>query len=418
MNVSISSVKGQKLLVAISGGVDSVVLAHYLHSQKCHIVLAHCNFQLRGEESDGDEAFVRSFAQMLGVPLEVVRFDTREYAATHRLNTQLAARELRYQWFEELLRLHGCHRLVTAHQANDCIETFFINLSRGCGLSGLLGIPAATPTVVRPLLQVSREDIVAYAKAHRLQWREDSSNASDHYVRNRIRHHIYPPLEKIHPQFLENFQRTQSYLQQANRFIEFYLEKIKEEVFVGNFPIYIASEKLLSYPETDFLLHHLFYPYGFGNIEDLRQLFFKASSGKKLLSDTHQLLKDTRGVWLAEGNSPFFPPEIVYEELLAPFEIEKVRTVAYIDADKLRAPLHLRRKREGDSFFPIGLGKRKKLSKFFVDEKYTQAAREEQWLLCCGEEIVWVIGKRLDERFKVTDKTQRVLIARLQTTAS
>lgn len=407
----------KKLLVAISGGIDSVVLTHLLHSHSTELLLAHCNFQLRGEESDGDEAFVHDFAKTLGIPLEVKRFDTHQYAIAHQLNTQLAARELRYEWFYELLETHHCDALATAHHANDNLETFLINLSRGSGLDGLLGIPQQTDKIVRPLLQWSRQQIYDYAEAHRLQWREDSSNSSNKYVRNVIRHEVIPQMAAVHPNYLENFNQTQEYLHQSARFIDFYIEEWRKSCFSPrpqegglSVPIAIDTEKLQTAPEIDLVLHKLFYPYGFGNVKDLKNLLFNAEAGKQLLSATHSLVKDSKGAWLKELTAESLPPTLTYEELTPPFHITKGDpNIAFIDADKLTAPLTLRQKQAGDFFYPIGLGVKKKLSKFFIDEKYSQVARENQWLLCSGEDIVWVIGKRLDERFKITENTQRIL---------
>lgn len=414
---TLNQLKNKKILLAISGGIDSVVLTHLLHSHSTELLLAHCNFQLRGEESDGDEAFVHDFAKTLGIPLEVKHFDTHQYAIAHQLNTQLAARELRYEWFYELLETHHCDALATAHHANDNLETFLINLSRGSGLDGLLGIPQQTDKIVRPLLQWSRQQIYDYAEAHRLQWREDSSNASNKYVRNVIRHEIIPQMAAVHPNYLENFNQTQEYLHQSARFIDFYIEEWKKSCFSPrpqegelSVPIAIDTQKLQTAPEIDLVLHKLFYPYGFGNVKDLKNLLFNAEAGKQLLSATHSLVKDSKGAWLKELTAESLPPTLTYEELTPPFHITKGDpNIAFIDADKLTAPLTLRQKQAGDFFYPIGLGVKKKLSKFFIDEKYSQVARENQWLLCSGEDIVWVIGKRLDERFKITENTQRIL---------
>ena len=410
----LEALKHQRVLVAISGGIDSVVLAHLLYSHGAEVILAHCNFSLRGEESDGDEAFVRNFAKTLGIPLEVKRFDTKEYAKAHQLNTQLAARELRYEWFYQLLETHHCEALATAHHANDNLETFLINLSRGSGLEGLLGIPQQTDKIVRPLLQWSRQQIYDYAEAHQLQWREDSSNASNKYVRNVIRHEIIPQMAAIHPNYLENFNQTQEYLHQSARFIDFYIEEWRKSCFNPkgevSVPIAIDTQKLQTAPEIDLVLHKLFYPYGFGNIKDLKNLLFNAEAGKQLLSATHSLVKDSKGAWLKELTAESLPPMLTYEELTPPFNLTKGDpNIAFIDADKLTAPLTLRQKQTGDFFYPIGLGVKKKLSKFFIDEKYSQVARENQWLLCSGEDIVWVVGKRLDERFKITEATQKAL---------
>lgn len=414
---TLNQLKNKKILLAISGGIDSVVLTHLLHSHGTELLLAHCNFQLRGEESNGDEAFVRDFAKTLGIPLEVKRFDTHQYAIAHQLNTQLAARELRYEWFYQLLETHHCDALATAHHANDNLETFLINLSRGSGLDGLLGIPQQTDKIVRPLLQWSRQQIYDYAEAHRLQWREDSSNASNKYVRNVIRHEIIPQMAAVHPNYLENFNQTQEYLHQSARFIDFYIEEWKKSCFSprpqeGELSVSIAidTEKLQTAPEIDLVLHKLFYPYGFGNVKDLKNLLFNAEAGKQLLSATHSLVKDSKGAWLKELTAESLPPTLTYEELTPPFNITKGDpNIAFIDANKLTAPLTLRQKQAGDFFYPIGLGVKKKLSKFFIDEKYSQVARENQWLLCSGEDIVWVIAKRLDERFKITENTQRIL---------
>lgn len=414
---TLNQLKNKKILLAISGGIDSVVLTHLLHSHSTELLLAHCNFQLRGEESNGDEAFVRDFAKTLGIPLEVKRFDTHQYAIAHQLNTQLAARELRYEWFYELLETHHCDALATAHHANDNLETFLINLSRGSGLDGLLGIPQQTDKIVRPLLQWSRQQIYDYAKAHQLQWREDSSNASNKYVRNVIRHEIIPQMAAVHPNYLENFNQTQEYLHQSARFIDFYIEEWRKSCFSPrpqegglSVPIAIDTQKLQSAPEIDLVLHKLFYPYGFGNVKDLKNLLFNAEAGKQLLSATHSLVKDSKGAWLKELTAESLLPTLTYEELTPPFNITKGDpNIAFIDADKLTAPLTLRQKQAGDFFYPIGLGVKKKLSKFFIDEKYSQVARENQWLLCSEEDIVWVIGKRLDDRFKITENTQRIL---------
>ena len=414
---TLNQLKNKKILLAISGGIDSVVLTHLLHSHGTELLLAHCNFQLREEESDGDEAFVHDFAKTLGIPLEVKRFDTHQYAIAHQLNTQLAARELRYEWFYELLETHHCDALATAHHANDNLETFLINLSRGSGLDGLLGIPQQIDKIVRPLLQWSRQQIYDYAEAHRLQWREDSSNSSNKYVRNVIRHEIIPQMAAVHPNYLENFNQTQEYLHQSARFIDFYIEEWRKSCFSPrpqegglSVPIAIDTEKLQTAPEIDLVLHKLFYPYGFGNVKDLENLLFNAEAGKQLLSATHSLVKDSKGAWLKELTAESLPPTLTYEELSPPFHITKGDpNIAFIDADKLTAPLTLRQKQTGDFFYPIGLGVKKKLSKFFIDEKYSQVARENQWLLCSGEDIVWVIGKRLDDRFKITENTQRIL---------
>lgn len=422
----LSSLKDKRLLVAISGGIDSVVLAHALHAEGIEIVLAHCNFHLRGEESDGDEAFVRQFATELGVPLLVKQFDTKAYAQTHKLNTQLAARELRYHWFEAMRKAHHCDKIATAHHTNDNLETFIINLSRGSGLEGLLGIPEESPTIVRPLLHCSREEIHAYSLNNHLSWREDSSNATDKYTRNKIRHNITPLLEELHPNFLGNFNKTQVYLHQTVHFIDTQIAALKEHCFKpleGSITeIDIATLKAL--PELDFVLHKFFYPYGFNNIKDLKQLLLGAETGKQLHSRTHRLLKN-RNHLLLEAQKQLSDVEILIEEgvthITTPIELHIEHTTEarlsptpspdtiFIDADKLTYPLTLRHRREGDFFYPEGMHGKKKLSKYFKDEKYSQFEKEQQWLLCSGEAIVWVVGKRLDGRVSITSATEHIL---------
>ena len=321
-----------------------------------------------------------------------------------------------------MAQAYDCAYIATAHHANDNLETFLINLSRGSGLDGLLGIPQQNGKLIRPLLSFSRQQIYQYAQAKQLGWREDSSNASNKYVRNVIRHEIIPQMCYVHPNYLENFNQTQGYLHQSARFIDYYIEKIRNECFQGD-PIRISPSPLLQVPELPLVLHRLFYPYGFNNVKDLQQLLFTAEAGKMLCSPSHQLIKDKEWVWLlpieGEEEAPFLiaegvrevttPIRLVFEEVPPTAAISEDPNTISVDADKLEFPLALRHKREGDVFYPIGLGCAKKLSKYFIDEKYSQIGRQQQWLLCSGDRIVWVVGKRLDHRFRVTPKTKRVL---------
>ncbi len=224
------NLKNKRILMTISGGIDSVVLSYLFFLLEYDIILAHCNFQLRADESNEDERFVKDFGQKLGIKTLIKRFDTSKFSAESKMNTQLAARKLRYDWFEEIAAENQCDYIATAHHADDNIETFIINLSRGTGLSGLLGIPEKNGKIIRPLLIFSRDEITEFAKQHNLQWREDSSNETEKYVRNKIRHHILPVLKEIHPSFLENFQQTQHYLAQSDQFIDENIEKIKKRM--------------------------------------------------------------------------------------------------------------------------------------------------------------------------------------------
>ncbi|ATA76519.1 tRNA lysidine(34) synthetase TilS [Capnocytophaga canimorsus] len=409
------------ILLAISGGLDSIVLFHLLHKLDFEVVLAHCNFQLRGAESDADAKFVQNLAQSKGIRCFVKTFDTHKYAESNGLNTQLAARKLRYDWFEQLRQDQDCQYIVTAHHADDDLETFLINLSRGTGIKGLLGIPEKNGNIIRPLLVFSRDEILQYANKHQLKWREDSSNATDNYLRNRIRHHVLPKLKELHPQFLENFKNTQDFMNQSVIFIEEQIVTLKEQIFsFKDEMIYIDLEKMSSLKNLDFLLHQIFYPYGFSNVSELKKMM-KATSGKQLISDTHRLLKD-RNIWILKHrvvnqSSSFLlkktdkivekPLSLVFENVIA-YTSNTAQTI-FVDADLLEYPLKIRPWQSGDVFYPIGLNQKKKVSKFFKDEKLSIFEKEDQWLLVSGEKIVWIIGRRADNRFRVTSKTVNIL---------
>jgi len=416
----------KKIILAISGGIDSVVLAHLLHGLDIPFLMAHCNFQLRGEESEGDQRFVEALSHQLSAPLAVKRFETKAYGKAHGLNTQLAARVLRYEWFETLRKEKGYDYVLTAHQANDSWETFLINTSRGTGLKGLLGIPAQNGAILRPLLPFSREEIHTFATENHICWREDSSNSSDAYTRNKIRHHLSPILKEIHPLFFKNFEKTQSLLQLTYDFLQEIISQYRKECFTMGNPFVFFIEKLRTHPHRRFLLHELLSPYGFTDVNALER-FLQASTGKYLASDTHRLLSN-RGQWLIseihETPSPAFYLQETDQAIDFPIALswEKVSQaepsgaeVIYIDKEKIQFPLCLRKRKEGDLFFPYGMGGQKKvLRKYFKDEKYSLYDKENQWLLTDStDQILWVVGRRADERFRPTPHTKEILCIRL-----
>ena len=416
----------KKIILAISGGIDSVVLAHLLHGLDIPFLMAHCNFQLRGEESEGDQRFVEALSHQLSAPLAVKRFETKAYGKAHGLNTQLAARVLRYEWFETLRKEKGYDYVLTAHQANDSWETFLINTSRGTGLKGLLGIPAQNGAILRPLLPFSREEIHAFATENHICWREDSSNSSDTYTRNKIRHHLSPILKEIHPLFFKNFEKTQSLLQLTYDFLQESISQYRKECFTMGNPIVFFIEKLRTHPHRRFLLHELLSHYGFTDVNALER-FLQASTGKYLASDTHRLLSN-RGQWLIseihETPSPAFYLQETDQAIDFPIALswEKVSQaepsgaeVIYIDKEKIQFPLCLRKRKEGDLFYPYGMGGQKKvLRKYFKDEKYSLYDKENQWLLTDStDQILWVVGRRADERFRPTPHTKEILCIRL-----
>lgn len=412
---------GKKLLLACSGGLDSVVLAHLCKALKFDFALAHCNFSLRGTESDGDEDFVRELASTFEINVYVKQFDTEQYAEEQRLSVQMAARELRYKWFDELLQSKRYDYVLTAHHADDSLETFLINLSRGTGIEGLSGIPQVNGNVVRPLLPFSRNEIIEYAKSESIQWREDSSNASVKYLRNKIRHEIVPGIKELNPTFLQNFQHTQHHLRQINDLVNNHLNELKSKLFQQRKDkVQIKITELQKLQPLDAYLYGLFNGYGFSEWSDVKDLL-TAESGKQVFSKTHRLIKDRQSLILAkierkESEAFEIHSDKAIDELPIKISLEDVETfekqgqnVVFLDKEKLNFPLVLRNWKKGDYFYPFGMKGKKKLSKFFKDEKMDLISKEKQWLLCSGDDIVWIVGRRADERFKVDDSTMKIL---------
>jgi len=411
----------EKFLLACSGGLDSVVLTQLCSQCEMDFAIAHCNFKLRGNDSDADEVFVRNLASSLNKEFIVTHFDTKSYAAKHKMSVQMAARELRYQWFEDLMLENTIKTLVTAHHADDNLETFIINLSRGTGIKGLIGIPSRTETILRPLLLFSRDQILAFAKSGNIEWREDISNEETKYLRNKIRHQIVPLLKELHPTFLDNFSTTQKYLSQTEAISENHLHHIKESLFVIDGDINrIRIDSLSNLKPLDAYIYGLFREYGFTEWEDVRSLL-TAMSGKEVHSRTHRLVKDRDFLLLTQNtvlNEHSYQIKESVTQIHTPInlsmcsvgDLEETNTnTLYLDKETLKYPMTLRKWQKGDYFYPLGMKGRKKLSKYFKDEKIDVIAKEKQWLLCSDNQIVWIVGKRADERFKVTDNTKNIL---------
>jgi tRNA(Ile)-lysidine synthase len=410
-----------KLLVACSGGLDSVVLSRLLHTLEYKTAIAHCNFSLRGSESDEDALFTKNLAEILQIPFHSETFDTETFAKDHKLSIQMAARELRYQWFEEVAQNFGYEYVLTAHHADDDLETFFINLSRGTGLRGLTGIPKQNEKVLRPLLSFSREAILTYAKNQNIYWREDSSNAKTDYLRNQLRIAVLPKFKDVSEKVLLNFQKTQQHLTSSQALIDDYMALVYTLVISETKEGYSLNiAKILELSNTEALLYELLHPFGFTAWDDIFKLL-QAQAGKEVFSATHRLIKD-RGVLLLNGittkeyasfaisesiSEIAIPLSITFEND-RPFEITNAHTV-FVDKELLEFPLTLRKWEEGDYFYPFGMQGKKKLSKFFKDEKVSLVAKENVWLLCSKNSIVWVVGYRLDDRFKRTPQTEKLL---------
>ncbi len=410
-----------RLLLAVSGGLDSMAMCDLFLKSGFDVSLAHCNFTLRGNESDADERFVADYAQRNGLMLHHTRFDTRAFAADNRLSIQLAARQLRYMWFDELLEKFKYDYLLTAHHADDNIETFLINLSRRSGIGGLSGIPEQNGKIVRPLLPFYRHDLEQYVRSQRIEWREDSSNASGDYLRNRIRQRLIPVLNDTVPGFADAIGESLKNLNMARRMADDAAHLVYKEVAVE-----LPGKTLFKCAELTRLehyaayLHHWFAPYGFTAWNDIYALV-DATSGKQILSATHRLVKDREVLILETLKQP--SDEVVLidvgtNEVASPLRLQFSMVDAvkdagdnriFADADLLQFPLTLRRWQAGDVFVPFGMRGSKKVSKFLKDEKVSLPDKDAVWVLCSGETILWVIGRRMSDLFKVTDATQNII---------
>lgn len=428
INKNLPFLKKSRILVALSGGLDSVVLTHLCHEIGLNFALSHCNFNLRAEESDADEDFVLQLAEDLELEIFIESFETEKYAKKYKVSTQMAARELRYDWFFELANQLGFDYILTAHHADDNLETFLINFTRGTGLEGLTGIPEMNGKIVRPLLSFSRSDLEVYAIGKKMDWCEDSSNATTKYLRNQLRHDIIPTLKQMNPQLLQNFQTTIEHLQDSQQIVDDVVATLqKKAVSMEDEVIKIKIKKLNKLSNPKAYLFELLKDFNFTEWNDVASLL-DAQSGKQVFSKTHRLIKDRDYLLLSEFNTDRSEENIYVskedKKVITPIgmmlfkEVDSIsevnRNTIYVDADVLNYPLSLRKWQEGDVFFPIGMEGKKKLSKYFKDEKLTLIDKENKWILCSGETIIWVIGMRADERFKITEHTTQILKIELQ----
>lgn len=419
---------GKNLLLATSGGLDSMVMVDLFRKLPFEIAMAHCNFQLRGLESFGDQDFVENYAKANEIPLFITQFDTEAFAKDYKLSIQVAARELRYSWFYELLETKNYDYILTAHHADDNLETFIVNLVRGTGIDGLTGIPAQNEKVIRPFLIFSREEIEHYAQENRVDWREDSSNASDKYMRNKIRHNLVPILKELNPDFLSSFYKTQAYLEESQTMAEdasimVYQLVAKEK---GE-EIHFDLNQLRKLPNYRSYLYQWLNEYGFSAWEDIYDLV-EGQSGKQVFSSGFRLLKNRDFLILTpvdlEGEDEEYYIFKDQKEVNIPLNLSFLKvdhislvpnTTIFVDEDKLWFPLVLRRWKQGDHFQPFGMeGKSKKVSKFFKDNKLSLIEKRNTWILCSDNQIVWIVGLRQDERFKIGSRTKKILKIQLE----
>jgi tRNA(Ile)-lysidine synthase len=417
-----SNITSKKILLAVSGGIDSMALADLFQKSNLHFAIIHCNFKLRTEASDLDQKFVEQYCTENSIPFFTTSFDTLAFAKDFKLSTQVAARRLRYDYFYEIIQKENYDYVATAHHLDDSIETFFIHLSRGTGIDGLTGIPLQNNKVIRPLLDFSRKEIENYARANGIRWREDASNASDKYLRNKIRHHLTPVLRELNPSFANSFHKTLGNLQQAQTLIDDAVRMVYKKVVLDAADYKkINLLELLQLPNYQAYLYQWLQPLGFTAWEDIYNLA-EAETGKVIFSENFQLLKNRNFLIIAPKNNTIveefqikegisevnFPIKLLFCKVSEPFY--STNKTIFVAAEKLQYPLTLRRWKTGDSFRPLGMnGKSKKVSTLFKDEKRSRIEKENAWLLCSGTEIVWIIGLRTDERFKIDNTTKTVL---------
>lgn len=412
-----------KVIVGVSGGADSIALLDMLHALGYECIVAHCNFHLRDQESYRDEYFVEKIATQYNMEYVSASFNTKKYITDESVSLEMAARELRYAWFEKIRKKYEVDAIAIAHHQNDSVETVLINLVRGTGIRGLTGISPVNGHVIRPLLCIYRDEILEYLADKQLSFVEDSTNKEDIYTRNKIRLNVLPLLQTINPSVIQSIARTAENLSATEKIYQSYIEKAKKEVFADNI---INIDLLVEQVEPKTVLFEILFPYGF-NAATIDNIFdsVNSQSGKIFLSENYQLVKDRNTFILKELSDKDSQVYTVFEnetQITAPvdltfesfrykpsLEIERNTDIAYLDKGKLAYPLIIRKWQQGDKFIPFGMKGRKKLSDYFTDRKFSLIEKENIWLLCSVDEIVWIIGERVDDRFKVTNKTIDVL---------
>jgi tRNA(Ile)-lysidine synthase len=409
--------KDGHFVLAVSGGADSVVLAYLLKGAGINFEIAHCNFGLRGAESDRDEAFVKNLAVTLDVPFSSKHFDTNSYAAENKISIQEAARDLRYAWFATFNT-----NVITAHHANDNIETVFMHFCRGTGIAGLTGIEPykVKERLLRPLLVFHKQEIIDYANEAGIAFVEDSSNTSDKYTRNFFRHQVLPAVQEVYPQSEQNILHTIKHLREVSEVYKAAMQKIVSKLqFINGHEIHIPVLMWQKATPLDTITFEMLYPYGFTAAQMPEAIkMLSAHNGAVLISPTHRLIKNRNWMILAplatvsntsvvvvdqNDASVHFPGGKLGLQTSSPNLPEASdNNTCMLDAATLQFPLILRPAATGDYFYPLGMQKKKKLSKFFIDQKLSKTAKEKVWVLVSNNRIAWVIGYRIDNRFKLT----------------
>jgi len=411
-----------KIIIATSSGVDSVVLCFLCKRLGLEFSIAHCNFALRGEESDLDAKFSKDFAKSLNVNYYSKTFNTLKYKKENSLSTQMAARELRYTWFDAISINYDY--VLTAHHLDDQLETFFINFSRGSGLDGLCGIPAVSDNLVRPLLGFSKDQILNFAKKNNISWREDSSNNTNDYLRNDIRNNIIPRFKKFNPSLLKGFNNTLSSLKGSKSILNNKINEVYEEIITReDYQTKYEINKILELDNLDTYLHAFFYKYGFTNLIDIKNIL-SSQSGKFVVSKTHRLVKDRGYLILDKVSDLSFDPlyidsklsdlNVLYGSLnfnlTDSLGFSNSNSNVFVDEGCLIYPLRVDSYSSGMEFFPLGMKGKKSVSKFLKDEKISLNNKKRVIVLINGnDEIIWIINHRIDDRYKITESSKKIL---------
>jgi len=427
-----------KILITVSGGIDSIVMCDLFHKANFSFGIAHCNFNLRRKESDDDEQFVKSLAKKYNVLFHKKSLHTSSFAKRKKISIQMAARDLRYEWLKRLAKEKKYDLIATAHHLDDSIETFFINILRGTGIAGLQGVPVRQGGIIRPLLFASKKMIRDYAEENSLKWREDSSNFTDKYLRNNIRHHLIPSLKKLNIGFEKTITKELSYFKEAGEIFKKFIEEKRKEIVVEEGKnILLNIKKLKDSGHAETILHEVLRTYDFTpeTTELIAQRMY-TTAGKKFLSPTYRLIKD-RDFFILTPKKNAQPPlplfvngkneafslkenqtEFQNENLKLKTEIisgnlskvkDKSSSIAHLDYSALTFPLKIRKWKQGDFFYPLGMNGKKKLSDFFIDQKIPISEKENVWVLESNGKIIWVINYRIDNRFKVLPDTKKIL---------
>tara|TARA_X000001036_G_scaffold427996_1_gene457261 strand:- start:2655 stop:3953 length:1299 start_codon:yes stop_codon:yes gene_type:complete len=408
--------KNKHSLIAVSGGVDSILLSHLFSESKLKFSIAHCNFGLRGKESDKDSILVRKLAKSFDVDFYYKKFDTLKYSKINKCSIQMAAREIRYNWFDELMIQNKINYLITGHHLNDQLETFMINLGRGTGIEGLVGI-SENSKILRPLLNFTKKEIILYAKKKSYKWNLDQTNLKNDYLRNSLRNNVVAEWKKIIPDLEKNFLKTISQIGYAEKALKTQVDYFKKNYFIlKNSEFQINIKKLLSLTPQEFYFNSLFKEFGFVKSSELIKLI-NSSPGKLLRSDSYEILKDREYLFLRkikDKQNKSYKINLIPQKLNDPFKIEislkpfkNKRNSIEVDPSLLSPILEIKKPYTGAYFYPSGMSGKKKLSKYFKDEKLSLFEKQNQWILTSNNQVVWVIGKRADNRFSSSLKSNK-----------